>query len=117
MGRFSRLPSQGSVGSRFKPFWYETALRIKDPTVSVPFYTQHFNMKLVRDRQLPGVYVCVDANFLLQLDKKSTGEETHFTLVSSRENDAHNSEAVDENAVTGDCVNKLHCVLRAVRSV
>lgn len=61
------MPSVGSIGSQFKPFWHETGFRIRDPALSIPFYINHFEMQLIQQQ-------CV-------------GEDTHYVLVSRRSGD------------------------------
>ncbi|KAL8428033.1 hypothetical protein Efla_006939 [Eimeria flavescens] len=36
-----------SIGEKFGFSWQQTMLRIKDPSVSLPFYERHFGMKLI----------------------------------------------------------------------
>ena len=37
----------------FNPHYQQTMLRIKDPKISIPFYTKHFGMKLVHWMSFP----------------------------------------------------------------
>lgn len=41
------------LGKKYKASFQQTMLRIKDPTVSVPFYETHFGMKLVHKYDFP----------------------------------------------------------------